>query len=282
MISSMSKEMRWFEDQQQNEKCAYPYERALAFWHDLSSVHSTENDLSLLDESKILITRIGNALGLLRLLRSGEMYFVRHSRKYQAAIPTECGDSLKSKNISKLQPLFEAIQHREPKPEGIHIFPHAFQSFREMLSISENIEYLGALYILYPALSLSWLDSTLRGKGMLRKKIKTSEGFFSDDGFALGNAFLFQALGLTKKIDGLNWPQSFRKQFAHDKLGILERSLRKEGTQELNGEIDNVDDNNEVTRLQLAAKQLELKRQEMELLQFSLHAAVIMFDDAAE
>ena len=49
-------------------------------------------------------------------------------------------------------------------------------------------------YILIPALSLTFLENSMRGKDMLNKNFQTCNAYYTDDGFAMGTAFILEVL----------------------------------------------------------------------------------------
>ena len=59
-----------------------------------------------------------------------------------------------------------------------------------------------------PPLTISFIDHIQKGKEKLQQKNKNVGSFFSDDGFALGVAYLLKILNLEKKFASLNWFQS--------------------------------------------------------------------------
>lgn len=60
--------------------------------------------------------------------------------------------------------------------------------FAEEFRSAQNI-HLKNFYIIIPPLSINFVDYILQGKDKLSKK-KTSGGFFTDDGFAIGNIII--------------------------------------------------------------------------------------------
>ncbi len=279
-LSSILKEERWFTAQQKGENTSYPYERALAFRRELSEVLASGGSSTILEMCRSIITEIGNALGLLRLSRTSGIYRGHQSRQYDIFL----SGSKKENHCSHSD---DSIAHEKKTFSRDSLLKKSANVIREAYKAS-NFHDIESLYILYPVLSLSWLDASLRGKGMLRKKINTSDGYYTDDGFALGCSFLFNTFGQNINIDELNWHQSFRQQSANDKTTILRKiaaletfdvsSMRnKSGSQKIQSRkhtSDSID--NETTRLKVSAGHMEMKRREMELLQMNLHSASII------
>eukprot|EP01083_Nonionella_stella_P030788 84334_1 len=279
-LSSILKEERWFNGQQKGENTSYPYKRALAFRRELSEVLASDGSSTILEMCRTIVTEIGNSLGLLRLSRSSDIYRRHQSRQYDIFLSASKKENHYSHSDVSVYNERNTVSRDSLLKKSANVIQEAYTA--------SNFHDIESLYILYPVLSLSWLDASLRGKGMLRKKINTSDGYYTDDGFALGCSFLFNTFGQNINIEELNWHQSFRQQSANDKTTILRKiaaletfdasSMRnKSASQKIQSRrltSDSID--NETTRLKVSARHMEMKRREMELLQMNLHSASII------
>ncbi len=66
-------------------------------------------------------------------------------------------------------------------------------------------KHLKLFYLMIPPLCGSYIEHLQKGKEKLHSKNKNVGGLVSDDGFALGIAYLLKILGQDKKFAGLNW-----------------------------------------------------------------------------
>ena len=279
--SLLAKERRWYEDELKRGVSYYPYDRALTFKSELD--HQGDNDYKFpLQESKDIITRIGNAIGLLRMLRSATLHNQNKTKEYCTMLIDE-NDSKHQRNTP-----FERSYQR------IQEYLQKFQDTTDILPCTSKVlhdkekEILCCIYILYPPLSLLWLDSSASGKEMLRRKIKTSEGYYTDDGFAFGFAYLFEVIDRTqgRNYDTLNWSHSFRLQFSQEKSQMVEKAEIVKATSKSQKSAlsvfasDNMSQDDEYTRLQVLAKRLETRRQEFDLLLYCMNAARVVFGSA--
>ena len=80
----MSREHRWFKKHKNEPEIdnQYPYDRALKFVRDIRKLGVSEAGKTFLDQFRILITEIGNALGYVRMVRSASMYYCSEAVKF--------------------------------------------------------------------------------------------------------------------------------------------------------------------------------------------------------
>ena len=68
----------------------------------------------------------------------------------------------------------------------------------------DDCAHLRLFHIMIPPLSLNFVEHVQRGKDKVFKK-NNKDAFLSDDGFALGVAYLLKILGQIEAFEGLNW-----------------------------------------------------------------------------
>ncbi|XP_076180101.1 strumpellin and WASH-interacting protein isoform X2 [Ptiloglossa arizonensis] len=73
--SRLMRDIRFIKVQRENGSTPYTYERAEKFQKGIRKLGMTSNDLSYLDQFRQLVTQIGNALGYVRLIRSGGLHY---------------------------------------------------------------------------------------------------------------------------------------------------------------------------------------------------------------
>ena len=79
-------------------------------------------------------------------------------------------------------------------------------------------------YLIIPPLTLNYIDHVQKGKEKIQSKNKNTGGFISDDGFALGVAYLLKVLGQVDKFSSLNWFESMEKKLEFD---MVQADLRE-------------------------------------------------------
>lgn len=80
----LSREYRWYKKNKNSPEVNnhYPYDRAMKFVKDIRKLGVNEEKKTFLDQFRILITEIGNALGYVRMVRSASMYYCSEAVKF--------------------------------------------------------------------------------------------------------------------------------------------------------------------------------------------------------
>ena len=173
------------------------------------------------------------------------------------------------------------------------------QVFKEvLLGGADEHSQLDNFFMIVPSLCLSWVEASLQAKDMMYKKNRTlRDAYYSDDGFAMGVAYILSILQQNEHFDALHFFQSLEKKYRADELKLRElqaaqeeKAKKKEATKSKTRRFfsrnkdkmeddDDSDDSGEEERstLQLTAKRLAAHRRESEMLFFSLKGATIFF-----
>lgn len=80
---------------------------------------------------------------------------------------------------------------------------------------SAECAHLKLFHIIIPSLSLNFIEHVQRGKDKIFKK-NNKDAFISDDGFALGIAYLLKILNQIEAFDSLNWFQHMMLKYDKD------------------------------------------------------------------
>ena len=88
-------------------------------------------------------------------------------------------------------------------------------------------EHMKEFWAILPALSLCYVDAMVAAKDKLGKRGKDAAGSaFTDDGFALGCAYLLRCLGQDKLYDTLHWHTSLVKHFGAERTTLQQEAQR--------------------------------------------------------
>jgi WASH complex subunit 7 len=82
--SHLFREYRWYKKFKHSDEVrnVYPYDRAYKFTQDIRKLGISDTGKSFLDQFRMLITEIGNALGYVRMVRSASMYACSEAVKF--------------------------------------------------------------------------------------------------------------------------------------------------------------------------------------------------------
>ncbi len=105
-----------------------------------------------------------------------------------------------------------------------------------------------------PPLTVNFVEHILLGKEKLTKK-KAAGGFFTDDGFAIGIAYILKLLDQYKQFDSLHWFEEVQNRYT-DEQKNLQAQLNKQKKEEQQTAV-------------LTMKRLKSYQTEFELLRFS-------------
>eukprot|EP01094_Clydonella_sp_ATCC50884_P012957 TRINITY_DN2324_c0_g1_i2.p1 TRINITY_DN2324_c0_g1~~TRINITY_DN2324_c0_g1_i2.p1 ORF type:complete len:1145 (+),score=548.34 TRINITY_DN2324_c0_g1_i2:58-3435(+) len=276
--SRLYKDIRFFRESKDELDSRYPFDRAVKFNREIRKLGVTGEGLTYLDQFRKLITEIGNAMGYIRMIRSGGLFFTSNSSKFVpdlAKIPKfselATNASLAPETIEACTNLDAVLDNLSKNfAEGTDYFKMLVAVFAPQFRNEQNL-HLKNFYIIVPAATLNFVEHMLICKDKMKNKKgqQFTEGVFSDDGFAIGLAYILKLLDQNTNFDSLHWFEAVTNRYAEeeeklrDKLGNAKKGVKVEETQ---------------TAL-LTMKKLAAYRQEFELLRFSFSGARIFFKD---
>ena len=194
---------------------------------------TSKSGTNYLEKFRQLITHIGNALGYVRLIRSAALKDNANLLKYvpdfvqqvkfedvaeELGIRDECMESIKVFDMC-IRNLFKQA---DDAGDYLRMIVENFKDIGKQ----ENTKHLKLFYLMVPPLTLSFVDHLNKGKEKLSGKNKNVGSFISDDGFALGIAYLLKILGQCDKFTNLNWFDSMFNKIEKD-LFTAEQRLQK-------------------------------------------------------
>lgn len=293
--SLLSKELRWIEDQRKEGNNAYPFSRAAEFTQEMKRIleQSQSNEIGL-DWFRYAITEMGNTIAIARMVRtarrkvlSDEMPFIS---PIDASVIKGANESRvrggKGKNTSsnttvEVEENISAVLNK-PDPDIVQGFTKIFE---EALQEHEG-SFISGFHCMLPALCLCWMDASLQGKEMMHKKNIARGGYYTDDGFACGLAFILSVADQRKMYDRLNWFKAIQSKYASDEEDLMERMAAEEMKKDAkivaakqsswfsSAGVDAAqEDSEELKNLKMMEKRIEGNRREMATLFFSMNEA---------
>ena len=244
---------------------------------------------SYLDQFRVLITHIGNALGLVRMVRSGgrlqaaaTVRFVPEvgltpdfaqlaAAEVAATTPGVGGQPPTGIETAALMTDTFLSSVVEGFSGGNPYYSLLVRVFAGQLSGGGPAGHLALFYLMLPPLAVNYVEYLMAAKERLaRNNIEGATGgaVFSEDGFALGLAFCLEVLGQWRQLDSLHWSDSLRD--------FLDQERRKVAAKSAEAASGGPADNEAATQA-LTLRRLEATVKEFQLLNFSLASARIFF-----
>ena len=259
----------------------------------------------MLDRFRQLITEIGNAMGYVRMVRAGGLHYAATAlgcapgtvelpnlnalaAEIQGEIAAEAPPSARHPPPTAA---FDSAEAAPAAPASSPLTPHSADAAANLTRVLERIHasfeegatyfqklesvftdemrlpknsHLQTFFILVPALTINFVEHLLAAKDKLQRGQLGAT--FTDDGFAMGLAYLLNLLDQSKEFEALHWFECVKAKYAADKKALLDRadsSSRARGARE--------DANS------LAMRRIEAYELEFELLYYAYNGARVFF-----
>lgn len=267
--SPLSKDDRWYAASRDELGHVYPYDRADAFNRNIRNL-GTQAGVSHLDRFRVLVTQIGNAMGYVRMLRSGSLHALADEIKFVPDLSSmlalqdltvEAGLSTHTVEAARLLDthLRTMIKNFTDESDYFALLTAVFGAEYR----SEANAFLRNFYIIVPALTINYVEHMIESKERLLKKNKDG-ATFTDDGFAMGLAFLLEVLDVVAPFKTLHWFESVDRRYREQEAKVNAEASKKRT--KLERETAN-----------LTLNKLAVFRREFELLYFTFSGASIFF-----
>ncbi|XP_067134049.1 WASH complex subunit 4 isoform X3 [Centruroides vittatus] len=271
--SRLIKDQRYFRENRTQIDQKYPFERAEKFNKGIRKLGLTPENESYLDQFRALISQIGNALGFVRMIRSGGLHCCSNAIRF---IP-DLDDIVSFEELCKEENLSNECINAAAKldhvignltknfSEGTEYFRLLVDVFSAAFRDSKNM-HLRNFYIILPPLTLNYIEHSIACKERMNRKNKIGASF-TDDGFAMGVAYILKLLDQYQDFDSLHWFQSVRDKYRKEMNDVIKEKKQAIGK----------DDEKLQQMATLTVKRLEICQQEFDLLNYSLSSARIFF-----
>ena len=250
----------------------YSFKKANKMCKTMRGLGSVEGK-SYLDKFREVITMIGNALGYVRLIRTAS---IKDSSSMINFIPKNLTEPNFEEYCNEMGIEGDLKKAAEMFDESINILykqeAEAKDYLRELVKGLDGVfkgdenKHMRQFYIIIPALTINFVESLQRGKEKVSKKRQVGT-YFSDDGFAVGLAYILRVLHQNKRFMTLNWFESIEQNLKDEEQNIIK-------TREMVGEVD--------VEREINMKKIKTSGQEYTLLYYSFNAAQIFFKEMEE
>lgn len=267
IYSQLLKDRKYFVANREALNQMYQYDRAENFLREVKKLGVLGKNVTLIDKFRILITQIGNTLGLIRMIKTAGLNLTATRTQF---IPN-------TQNIPKLKESAEKYSEATKNATGsldeimesltqnytadTDYFQILVTTFQGVLNTSES-SHLKLFHMIIPTLTISFVESMLTAKDKLTKK-KAVDMYFTDDGFAVGLAYILRVLEQETLFDSLHWFDSIENKFAQEeeKLNVIKATEEMQKMQNM------------------SLKKISVFRQEFDLLKYCFLGARIFFNN---
>ncbi|KAM7347457.1 strumpellin and WASH-interacting protein [Cochliomyia hominivorax] len=228
----LMKELRSFAERKQQDKYPlYPYERADAFNKDIRKLGLANDGQTYMDLFRKVITHVGNAIGYIRLVRSGSI----HANFSASLYLPKFDENLKFLPQTKEQNLSEVVQRAAENVEtniqnlaksfadNTDYFKLLVEVFQPFFRNPHNL-HLRNFFLIVPALIMNYVEYMLAVKSKINKKDR-DEAVLFDDGFAVGLTYILKLLNQIEDFNSLQWFSTVLERFEAERRKIKEMLL---------------------------------------------------------
>nr|CAD7454963.1 unnamed protein product [Timema tahoe] len=256
--SRLMKDFRFFRENKVQLDQKYSYERADKFNKGIRKLGLAADGKSYLDQFRMLISHIGNAMGYVRMIRSGGLHCCSNAIRFIpdlediVAFKELCTqDNLSNVSTEAGAQLDHVIDNLVRNfTEGTEYFKLLVDVFAPSFRDSVNM-HLRNFYIIVPPLTINFVEHSITCKEKLSKKNKVGAAF-TDDGFAMGIAYILNLLDQCEMFDSLHWFQSVQEKCIKDKMRVKKQKS-----------LTSKDDEKLQQAMTLTARRLDLHQQDM-------------------
>ncbi|GFT12835.1 WASH complex subunit 4 [Nephila pilipes] len=271
--SRLIKDFRYFKENKVENGQKYPFDRAEKFHRGIRKLGLTKDGESYLDQFRLLISQIGNAIGLVRMIRSGGIHCCSNAIRFIPDVDdiitfTDlCEDEkLSSETVSGAVKLDLVINNLSKNfSEGTEYFKLLVDAFAPAFQDPKNV-HMHNFFVIVPPLTINFVEQSISSKEKLSRKNKFGAAF-TDDGFAMGVAYVLKLLNLYQDFDALHWFQSVHEKYSNDRIEVHKQKTTASGKE----------DRKLLETMNLTSRRLEIYQQEFDLLNYSLSSARIFF-----
>lgn len=314
--SRLMKDTKHFAAHKEQYQALYPLQRAEKYNVEMRKLGVSEDGRTFLDQFRQLVAEIGNALGYMRMVRSGGLRAISDAAVYipaMDAIPhlekkvnpkavregeefddddedltkqveeeEEEEEEVKASDatVHSCRVVDRVISHMSKKlAQGSDYFHMLQDALAKKLKDPEKYGHLKHFYMIVPSICISHVEYMVRQKEQLVKKNK--DGLFTDDGFALGCVFLLCLFGVLEPYESLHWFESVSKHYIaklHEMSASMTARNEKDKKKDKSKKSgDYDDDDNDIKTMQLTFAMAEYALKEYQGLERCFTSCLVFF-----
>lgn len=225
-------------------------------------------------------------MGYVRMMRSGGIHCAADASLFLPVVDENlriqelCVDEKLTDETIESAKSFERVVHqlRRNYAEETNYFRLLVDAFSPFFRNEKNA-HLRLFYLIVPPLTLNYIEHIVTAKEKLSKKTKQDGTFFTDDGFAMGLAYVLRLLDQYDELNSLHWFKAVRQKYKNDYEQVQrdkEKTNKSGGGAGGSGGTQSFDAKRQQT-LALSEKRITTFLQEFDLLFCNLSSAKIFF-----
>ena len=245
--SKLIKLFRHFRDTKHETNSRFSYDAAERLNREVKKLGVSSDGSTFIDHFRRQVTEIGNALGYVRMVRSGGLQYMSANAQFCIDLNERVAfeEEVRAEGISTASTLDAARNLDSVIRNLIAQFTSESNYFSVLVTIFEPVlnspeqKHLQNFYLILPSLFINYVENLKAMKEKLMKQSGRQEVAWTDDGFVLGVAYLLRVLHLDGLYDSLHWFDSVKSYTAKrreeygkelDKVkggkGVLETALK--------------------------------------------------------
>eukprot|EP00039_Didymoeca_costata_P001169 m.50316 g.50316 ORF g.50316 m.50316 type:complete len:1190 (+) comp10662_c0_seq1:292-3861(+) len=269
--SRLIKDVRYYKEIRDKTDQLFPFERAEKFTKLIRKLGLNEKNESYLDQFRRLITEIGNAMGYIRMIRSGGLNCCSNAIRFVPDVDEIVAfedlvkdESLSPETCEAAKNVDAALNNLTTNfAEGTEYFSMLVNIFSKEFRSDKNL-HLKNFHMIVPPLTINFVEHMISSKDKINRKNKIGAAF-TDDGFAMGVAYILKLLDLYTEFDSLHWFNSCKAHYKAEREKIEKSRVQGKEDERLQQTIS------------LSLRRVHQYEKEMDLLFYSLSSARIFF-----
>lgn len=219
------------------------------------------------------------------MMRSGGIHCCSNASVFLPIVNSElrlhtmCADNkLPSETLNAARNLESDISHlRRNYAEGTEYFRLLVDAFSPFFR-SEKNAHLRLFYLIVPALTLNYIEYIITAKEKMQKKTKQEGTWFTDDGFAMGLAYVLKLLDQNAAFNSLHWFKAVRQKYAAERNQLRKSAEGSGGNGDATSPTGTPNYDAKLQQTQaLSEKRITILLREFDLLYCNLSSAKIFF-----
>jgi WASH complex subunit 7 len=131
------------------------------------------------------------------------------------------GSDLSADTVKAAQNLDSAVRNLEEKfSHTVDYFKIMADKFRQAM---EQIAYLRIFHMIVPAMTINFVERSILAKETMNKNNRGKLAYFTDDGFAIGLAYILAILNQGDDFDSLHWFDTMNEKLRNDEVELVKQ-----------------------------------------------------------